>query len=316
MRLMDHLPWDSVDADNLNFLRAIGVEGLLVHIPRELIDGEDRTDDFRRLKGFVEDHGLTLEVLHSHFVPRDKIVHGLPGRDEQIEVWKGLLRAIGKAGVQRTATTFYAISHFRTPPTVGRGGARYSTFDHEVFLKEHREFPDKSIGEAELFANIEYFLKQVVPVAEEAGVRIALHPDDPPIPDPLGGAARIVCSLDNYERFFGMAPSDSNGMLFCQGCVAEMGEDVVQAIHRVGSQKKIVFVHFRDIRGTPHKFQEVFIDEGDNDMMKAMEAYRDVGYDGPAMLDHTPGIPGDEQGRLGHAYANGYLRAMIQAVYR
>ena len=147
-------------------------------------------------------------------------------------------------------------------------------------------------------------------------MRIALHPDDPPIPDPLGGATRIVGSLDNYERIFSMVPGRSNGMLFCQGCVAEMGEDVIKAIHRIGSQDKIVFVHFRDIRGTPYKFQEVFIDEGDNDMLRAMEAYKAVGYDGPIMLDHTPGIPADPTGRAGHAYANGYVKALIQAVYR
>ncbi len=316
MRLMDQLNWKDVTSENLNFYRAVGVECLIVHLPVEMADGKDHTEDFRRLKQFVADHGLELAVLHSHYVPRDKIVMGLPGRDEQIEVWKQVLRAIGGAGVSRTATTFYAISHFRSPATTGRGGATYSTFDYEALMKDPPCVPDRVIGAEALFEHIGYFLKRVVPVAEEAGVRIALHPDDPPIPDPLGGAARIVGSLDNYERIFGMAPSRSNGMLFCQGCVAEMGEDVIKAIHRIGSQDKIVFVHFRDIRGTPYRFQEVFIDEGDNDMLRAMEAYKAVGYDGPVMLDHTPGIPADPTGRAGHAYANGYIKALIQAVYR
>ena len=153
-------------------------------------------------------------------------------------------------------------------------------------------------------------------MAEEAGVRIALHPDDPPVPDPLGGAARIVVSIENYKRIFDLGNSSALGMLFCQGCVAEMGTDVEDAIRTVGGLGKIVFVHFRNIRGTPHDFQEVFIDEGDVDMVRAMQTYKEVGYDGPAMLDHTPGIPGDEKARAGHAFANGYIKALIQAVYR
>ena len=105
-------------------------------------------------------------------------------------------------------------------------------------------------------------------------------------------------------------------MLFCQGCVAEMGTDVIEAIRTVGGLDRIVFVHFRNIRGTPHDFQEVFIDEGDVDMVQAVQTYHEVGYDGPVMLDHTPGIPGDEKARAGHAFANGYIRALIQATYR
>jgi len=147
-------------------------------------------------------------------------------------------------------------------------------------------------------------------------VRIALHPDDPPVPEPLGGAARIVVSLTNYQRIFSLAPSPSNGMLFCQGCVAEMGENVYEAIRTIGSQGKIVFVHFRNIRGTRYNFQEVFIDEGDVDMRRAMETYRDVGFRGPFMMDHTPGIPHPSGHWAGRAYANGYIRALLQTVYR
>jgi mannonate dehydratase len=167
-----------------------------------------------------------------------------------------------------------------------------------------------------MWENIEYFLKHIVPVAEEAGVRLALHPDDPPIPEPMAGAARIVSTLEQYKRIFDLAPSPSNAMLFCQGCVAEMGVDVMQAIREIGSLGKIVYVHFRNIRGTPHNFQEVFVDEGDVDMYQAMQTYKEAGFEGPFMMDHTPGIPGDRAGRDGHAFATGYIRAMIQAVYR
>ena len=316
MQLMDYLMWEDVSSDRLNFYRAIGVESLMVHLPEEMGDGEDHTEDFKRMKKFVEDHGLELFVYHAHRIPRDKIIHGQPGRDEQIETWCKMLRAIGAAGVPATTTTFYAISHFRTSTTYGRGGISYSSFEYEELMKDPPHFPDKEISEERLWENIDYFLQRVVPVAEEAGVRIALHPDDPPIPEPLGGAARIMVSIENFQRVFDLAPSAAYGMLFCQGCVAEMGEDIVEAIHAIGARNKIVFVHFRNIRGNPYKFQEVFLDEGDMDMVRAMEAYRDVGFDGPIMMDHTPGIPPDSQGMGSRAYSNGYIKALIQAVCR
>jgi mannonate dehydratase len=106
-------------------------------------------------------------------------------------------------------------------------------------------------------------------------------------------------------------------MLFCQGCVAEMGEHVPSAIRRIGSQGKIVYVHFRNIRGTPRSFQEVFIDEGDVDMVAAMQAYKDVGFTGPFMMDHTPHFStAAATAWAGRAFAVGYMRALIQAVYR
>ena len=167
-----------------------------------------------------------------------------------------------------------------------------------------------------MWANIAYFHQRIVPVAEEAGVTLALHPDDPPLPEPMGGAARIVSTLDQYERIFALNPSPQNAMLFCQGCVTEMGIDVYEAIRRMGRQGKIAYVHFRNVRGTPKDFREVFVDEGDVDMFRAMQTYKEVGFNGPFMMDHTPSIPDDAGGRQGHAFATGFIRAMIQAVYR
>jgi mannonate dehydratase len=105
-------------------------------------------------------------------------------------------------------------------------------------------------------------------------------------------------------------------MLFCQGCVTEMGVDVYEAIRDIASLGKIVYVHFRNVRGTPRNFQEVFLDEGDIDMFKAMQTYKDSGFEGPFMMDHTPTIPDSRNSREGLAFAVGYIRAMIQAVYR
>ncbi len=168
-----------------------------------------------------------------------------------------------------------------------------------------------------MWANISYFLERVIPVAEESGVRMALHPDDPPIPEPMGGAARIVFTLEQYERIFALVPSEANAMLFCQGCVKEMGVDVYEAIRRIATERKIVRVHFRNVRGSGCYFEKVFVDEGDVDMFRAMQTYKESGFEGPFMMDHAPQIRGDVEGaRVGPALATGYIRALIQSVYR
>ena len=166
-----------------------------------------------------------------------------------------------------------------------------------------------------MWANLSFFLERVIPVAESAGVVMALHPDDPPIAEPMGGAARIVSTLDQYHRIFDLADSPSNAMLFCQGCVSEMGEDVFDAIRNIGGRGKIAYVHFRDIEGTPKDFREVFIDEGKTDMRKAMEVYKEIGFNGPFMMDHTPRFSQGRADWVGRAYAVGYMRALIQTVY-
>jgi mannonate dehydratase len=324
--LMDQLGWDDVTSQNLNFLKAVGVECVRVQIPSSIADGSDRTDDFTRVRHFVEDHGIQLVALHASGVPKDKIVYSKEGREQQLATWISIVKAIGAAGVPMTGLTFQPIGHFRTRSTPGRGGAMLSTFDFEEYKRRPRQFSradddapqdfsGRELSESALWESARWFFRQIVPVAEEAGVRIALHPDDPPIPDPMGGGARIVTSLENYDRIYSIAPSPANAMLFCQGCFAEMGQDIYEAIAHAASEQRICYVHFRDILGTPYNFQEVFIDEGQNDMRRAMETYRDNGWAGPFMMDHTPRMPEGFNAWHGHAYANGYIKALIKTVY-
>ena len=323
--LMDQLNWDDVTDQNLNFLKAIGVECIRVATPPAVSTGADLTDEFVRVRKFVEDHGIALIALHGG--PRkDEIVYGREGREAQVEHWIKMVRAIGAAGVPMTGLTFQPIGHFRTRSTVGRGGAMLSTFNFEEYKARPRQysradgdapqdFTGRELSEEQLWDSAAWFFKRVIPAAEEAGVRVALHPDDPPIPDPLGGAARITTSMENYDRLYNLAPSPSNAMLFCQGCFAEMGGDLYEDIAYAASAGRICYVHFRDIVGTPYDFQEVFIDEGQHDMRKAMETYRDNGCAGPFMMDHTPRMPEGFNTWHGHAFANGYIKALIQAVY-
>jgi len=313
MTIQEQLAWNQVNDENLSLFKAIGIDYLTVNPAPDMSDGQDRTEFWLNMRELAESHGLKLyNVAQTGW---DSITLGLPDRDEKIEAWYTMLRCLGAAGIPTLGYNFKPIGNFRTTATSGRGGARYSTFDYDEFMQNPPHYPDKQISEEQLWENLVYFLKRVIPVAEEAGVRMALHPDDPPIPEPLGGAARIVSTLENYQRIFDSVESDANGMLFCQGCVAEMGANVYEAIRKIGSQNKIIYVHFRNIRGTPRKFQEVFLDEGDVNMFRAMQTYREVGFQGPFMMDHTPHLPHGKAPRAGLAFAVGYIRAMIQAVF-
>ncbi len=315
MVIQDQIPLAQVDDEHLSFFKAIGVDYVTVHVPLEFWEEEDRTEEFVRLRKLVESHGMKLNNLATKCW--NEIILGLPGRDEKIETWCRILRTLGRAGVPTLGYDFM-VRYFRTAPVLaGRGGAKYSTLDYEVLMQDPPRIVDEVVAEPQMVEHLQYFLERVIPVAEETGVLMALHPDDPPIPEPLGGVARIVSTLDQYERIFEMQSSRCNAMLFCQGCVAEMGENVPAAIQRMGNAGRIAYVHFRNIRGIPKQFEEVFVDEGDQDMFEAMQAYRDIGFNGPFMMDHTPGFPNPEMTFwAGKAYAVGYIRAMIQAVYR
>jgi mannonate dehydratase len=314
MTIQDQMPLAEINDENLAFFKAIGVDYLTVNLPPEISDGQDRAETWRGIRDLAAKHGLKFHNVGTNMW--NNISLARPDRDERIAAWCLMLRQLAEAGVETVGYNFKPVGNFRTSSVpLGRGGARYSTFDYEELMQKPPDHPDKQISEEQIWANLEYFLKRAIPVAEEVGIRMALHPDDPPIPEPIGGAARIVSTLDQYERIFGLYPSDSNAMLFCQGCVTEMGIDPYEAIRRIGRQKKIVYVHFRNIRGTPKKFQEVFIDEGQVDMIRAMETYKEVGFNGPFMMDHTPGIPHPAGKWAGHAFVNGYIRALIQKVY-
>ena len=316
MKIQEQLPHTRLDDETLSFYKSLGVDDITVQPAPEMRDGVDRTDYWRAARRLVESHGMQLTNVAA--TGWDELSLGTPDRDQKIEAWRTMLRSLGAAGIPTLGYNFKPAGNFRTesvPP--GRGGASYSTFDYDVLMQHPPHYPDKAISEARMWEHLQYFLEKVIPVAEECGVRMALHPNDPPIPEPLGGAAPITATLDQFERIFALVPSHYNAMLFCQGCVAEMGEHVPTAIRRIGSQGKIVYVHFRNIRGTPKKFQEVFIDEGDVDMVEAMRTYKEVGFEGPFMMDHTPRFAAaDATAWAGRAFAVGYMRALIQAVYR
>ena len=316
MRIQEHVALDALTDDALGILRAIGVDDVSIMHPPAPQPDLDMTETWRDVRRTVESHGMRFNNVGLR--PDPSITLARSDRDQHIEGWIRLIRSMGAAGVPTLSTNFRGIGNFRTESAKGRGGARYSTFDYAEFMADPPSHPDQQIDEATLRDNLAHFMRILIPVAEAEGVVITMHPDDPPRPEPLAGAARVLSTLNDFERLFEVVPSPSNSMLFCQGCVAEMGEDVPSAIRRVAALGKISAVHFRNIRGGPDHFEETFLDEGDGDMLLYMQTYRDVGFEGPFMMDHTPGTPheGWTHPWVGRAVAVGYIRSLIQAVYR
>ena len=322
MYIQDLLSWNQFDDEHLSFFRTIGIDDLCLDIRNmhrmdgglDLRENRNSTDFFEAAKARVESHGM---LLHSVFMAGwDEITLAMPDRDEKIEAWCQMVRNIGSVGIPALGYNFKPMGNFRTSSKTGRGGVKYSTFNYNEFDQNRPRSRQPAVSEDQMWEHMTCFLERVIPVAENAGVRMALHPDDPPIPEPLAGVAQIASTLDQYRQIFDLVPSKANGMLFCQGCVTEMGVNVYDAIAEMGSQDKIIFVHFRNVRGVLPHFQEVFLDEGDIDMYNAMKVYRDVGFKGPFMMDHTPLFAQSQAGWAGRAYAVGYIRGLIQSVYR
>jgi mannonate dehydratase len=327
MLIQDKASWDRDIDRRLGLLKTLGVDCVSMDIPDgaradgaiDLSTPDSAAAFFGKAKAKIAAHGMDLRTVlaTSGF---DEIKRGMPGRDEKIAWLLNAAHGMGAAGIPILAYNFKLLNSklLRSAPAKGRGEATYISFDYDEYLKKPAPPIAPPLSENRMRDNISYFLKAVIPAAEKAGVRLALHPDDPPVPHgtpALAGAAHIVSTFEDYRRIFDIVPSRSNGMLFCQGCVTEMkGVNVYDAIRQMGSIDKIVMVHFRNVRGEFPRFQETFVDEGDVDMYRAMQAYRDVGFNGPFSLDHSPMFPEAEIANT--AFMVGYMRALIQAVYR
>jgi len=288
-----------------------------------------------RLREYVESFGLKLAgmSLPALSIPEptftvmgqrgvNVVLRPSPQRDRNIERVCQCIEALGKAGVP---SLFYWLSFLssveRSPGwSAGRGGIRCSHFDYDE-MKNAPPYPTVgSISADKAWEGIEYFIKRVIPVAEEYKVKMALHPDDVPVPPGTAfrGVVSVLNSVEGLKRFVDLHPSPYHGLCFGQGCIAEFStkpEEVYEAIRYFGSRKKIFWVHFRNIRGGLLKFEETFPDEGDIDMLKAMRIYKEVGYDGVLIPDHVPQLDFDSpQGHRAFAFALGYMKALIQAI--
>jgi mannonate dehydratase len=303
---------------NLRLLAQLGVEDLVYYnmqgMPTEL--AALRSEQQR-----VERCGLRLTAVEGG-PAIDRIVLGKDGRDAQIETYKRAIEAMGRLGIRTLCHNFMpqitedAMVMRTSYDTPERGGALTSRFELARFDQNHVT-PEGRTTDEQMWDNLEYFVRRIVPAAEAAEVNLAMHPDDPPL-SPMWNLARIMRSVENFERLFALAPSPVNGLTFCQGCFAELGVDLVATIRRFGP--RIHFVHCRDVAGALGDFRETFPDNGPTDMPAVFRAYREIGYTGLIRSDHVPQLiteqgVNDGYGLHGNLFAIGYIKGLMEPIF-
>jgi mannonate dehydratase len=299
-------------AEELALFQQLGIEYATIWTTLE----DARLDYMVETKRLLEAHGirlLNIGILDLHCDPT--LTLGLPGRDRKIEQYQAYLRLLGQAGIRYT--TYAHMANIKMLPyyQTGMGATRGGTPTREFDMEAARKLPlshDREYGEDEIWGTFTEFIRAVMPVAEEAEVRIGLHPDDPPVPS-LGGVARIFRDFAGYRRAVETADSPYFGLCFCVGTWAEggaaTGMGVPEMIRHFGGEGRIFKVHFRNVDAPLPRFRETFVDNGYVDMNEVLRALRDVGFDGVLLPDHVPG------GLAHTAYTIGYMQAMRDRLY-
>jgi mannonate dehydratase len=313
---------DASDED-LQFFQQLGVEWAMVGVRNP----EQHTLEFyKHLVKRFGDYGLKIYRVTNmgvHNVP--EITLNLPGRDAKVEEFKQFIRNIGAAGIKYNTYAHMANGIWSSGRTEGRGGmeARMLDIKNAVGRWGDKVYSGdlthgRRYSEEELWDNFAHLMREIVPVAEEAGVRIGIHPDDPPVYD-LGGIPRCIFgNFEGYKKAMEIANSPNIGVCLCVGCWLEggtigMGNSPVEAIKYFAEQGKLFKVHFRNVTNPmPEPWAETLIDNGYQNMYEVMRALREVKFDGCIIPDHIPAMLGGP--RVGTAYSIAYMRALIQAV--
>ncbi len=282
-------------------------------------DGTWALQDLVKLRLSIERYGMRLSAIENVPIPfYDHIMLNGPRRDEQVEKMIVTIRNMARAGIPIFGYHWMPSMTWRTPEEAIRGGALATAFDYDLV----RDLPlthDREYAEEEIWENLEYWIKIITPIAEDEGIRLGIHPCDPPV-ESLGGVPQIFRSYDSYRRYLDIYDSPHNSIEFCQGTISEMfdsaGDNIYGFIREMVERDRILYVHFRNVSGpNPEKFHEEFVNTGHVDMYRAMKTYYEAGYEGFFIDDHVPHTEGDSDwGHRGRAFANGYIQAMIEAV--
>ena len=312
---ISHIKLAEFDDEQITFLKQLGVQ----HIEAWVSEENSSYKDLVAIRRRVEDVGLRIyQCGHFGYYNSESFHLNLPGREEKLRGYQRFIRDLGRAGIHNTIYAWTPGGVYSTGRMSCRGCAT-RMFDLEEALKRPNAH-DRVYTEEEVWDNYAYFIKRMLPVAEDAGVRLALHPCDPPAT--MRGLGRIFSSTKDMKRAMEMAEhSPSAGVQFCVGTWAEMpgpdgkGEDVVEAIRHFGRTGRIVGVHFRNVSSPLPRFHETFVDNGYLDMGKVMAALVEVGFDGLAAPDHVPSFQDERKtgpmGVSGAPYTIGFMRGLL-----
>ncbi len=320
IQLGTQLPPTASD-DDMQFTRQLGVEWVMTSLPPE----QHTLENYQRLIRRFADHGLKIYRLANNSCHNmEEVTLNLPGRDAKFDEYLRYIRLLGEAGIHYSTYAHMGNGIWSSEPETTRGGAtaralRLATgvgrWDSKTWrnpLSHGRRYTEE-----ELWDNYTYFIRKVVPVAQEAGVYIGIHPDDPPVYD-LGGIPRCMFgNFAGYTRALAIADSPNIGVCLCVGSWIEggtaTGKNVLEAIRHFAAQRKLFKIHFRNVSAPlPEGFVETFPDDGYVNMYEVMRALDESGYTGAVISDHLPNMVGGR--RSAEAFALGYMRGLIQAV--
>ncbi len=308
------------ESQDVKIAKQLGLTHVIASMNLSRVRREQYLESAQKARDAWSAVGMTIAGVEGHPVAFERLKLGVEGADEEIENTKWAIEALSKVGINMICYNFMAgLGWTRTSTKVEeRGGAMTSEFDLEA-AKALGLTPNGEVSEEKMWANITRFIKEVMPIAEKFGVRMALHPDDPPV-SPLRGIARILTSARAYRRVMDIVPSPVNGVTFCQANFKLMGEDIYTLAKEWTSRNKIFFVHFRDVAGTKEKFHETFHDNGPTNMVRMLEIYSKAGFNGPIRPDHAPTIEIDKNDTRsgytmgGKVYAFGFMKGIMEAL--
>jgi mannonate dehydratase len=311
----------SSNREALRFMAQLGIQDVVLNTPPVAVrNGIWELNDLVALKNGVNEWGLELTAIENTPIDmRHHMIAGGPRFDEQLENMVETIKNIGNADIPMYTMSWRYPRFYRTGNVDIGWGALGTAYDAEV--ENWPSVIDWDLSLDRAWECLETWVKEATPVAEKYGVKLGIHPVDPPV-EMLGGVPQLVFNFENYKRLIDIVDSPYNSILLCQGSFSQMaganqdnGESIYDMIEYFVKRERVLYVHFRNVSGTVPKFHETFVNKGHVDMYRAMRIYAENGFDGFFMDDHVPMTIGDTAyGHRAKAYANGYIQALIETV--
>lgn len=346
MKLSYNTSRAKISSDEFRFAKQCGCKGVVLALANynqnwfgrgggvPFCEPDDPFWNYDSLKGIsdmLRAEGLEWFAIEN-FNPADwyDILLDGPQKYKQIDKVKRIIENAAKVGVQSFGYNFSLTAVYgREMKNTARGGAPGMYFDAsnpkldvpipngEIWNVQYDKDATGNmpvISNEELWERCKWFLEQIIPVAEEYGIKMCAHPEDPPVPR-LRGNARLIYKLDMFQRLVDLVPSPCSGIELCLGTMQEMDDgEIYDTVGSLAAQKKVAYVHLRNVRGKVPHYEEVFIDEGDLDVIRVLKTLNDNGFHGAVIPDHVPDMICADRWHASMAYALGYIKAILQAL--